>query len=331
MKRIETAIREIQSIRRRFFNAEIFRTTLNPEPRTLNLERERRAAWRSKFEVQSSTVQSLFGCGLAALRKHLRPLRLITLRGSLVAAVPRCVLWLATLVTLACVAVEPADGDRKTKVLVVTGGHGFEQEPFFKIFKDNPDITFTHAEHAKANATVYERGDLSSYDVVVLYDMAKNITEEQKAKFLSLFDKGTGLVVLHHALVSYPDWPEYEKIIGGRYPEPDPNKPGTVTEKAGYQHDVEVPVVIVAKDHPVTAGLKDFTIHDEIYWGYRVQPDVTPLITTTHAKSGKPLGWCRTQGKSRVVYLQLGHGPEAFNNENYRKLVAQSIRWTAKR
>jgi type 1 glutamine amidotransferase len=239
-----------------------------------------------------------------------------------------CVLLLATLVGFASFA---AERGAKLKVLVVTGGHGFEQEPFFKMFKDNPDITFTHAEHARTNATVYERGDLLSYDVVLLYDMPKNITEEQKAKFLSLFEKGTGLVVLHHALVSYANWPEYEKIIGGRYPEPDPKKPGTVTEQAGYQHDVEVPIVIVTKDHPITAGLKDFTIHDEIYWGYRVQPDVTPLITTTHPKSGKPLGWYRTQGKSRVVYLQLGHGPEAFNNENYRKLIAQSIRWTARR
>jgi type 1 glutamine amidotransferase len=57
---------------------------------------------------------------------------------------------------------------------------------------------------------------------------------------------------------------------------------------------------------------------------------VTPLITTTHPKSGKPLGWTRTQGKSRVVFLQLGHGKEAFNDGNYRKLLAQSIRWTAK-
>jgi type 1 glutamine amidotransferase len=94
---------------------------------------------------------------------------------------------------------------------------------------------------------------------------------------------------------------------------------------------VEIPVVVVAKDHPITAGLKDFTIHDEIYWGYRVDKDVTPLITTTLPKSGKPLGWCRLEGKSRVVYLQLGHGPEAFNNDHYRKLVAQSVQWTAKR
>lgn len=237
----------------------------------------------------------------------------------------------SVLVTLAVNVSFAAEGGPKLKVLVITGGHGFEEDPFFKMFKDNPDITFTRAAHAKTNATAYERDDFLTYDVVVLYDMMPNITEAQKAKFLALLDKGTGLVVLHHALVSYPQWPEYEKIIGGRYTEPDAKKPGTVTEQVGWQHDVKVPVVIVAKDHPITAGIGDFTIHDEIYWGYRVQPDVTPLITTTHPKSGKPLGWARAQGKSRVVYLQLGHGPEAFNNENYRKLLAQSIRWTAKR
>ena len=218
----------------------------------------------------------------------------------------------------------------KIKVLLVTGGHGFEKEPFFKVFKDNPDITFTEAAHDKTNATAFERADLLTYDVVVLYDLQKNITEAQKARFLSLFDKGIGLVVLHHALVSYQHWPDYERIIGGRYPEED-GKSGVVTEQAGYQHDVEIPVTVVARDHPVTAGLKDFTIHDEIYWGFHTQPDATPLITTTQPKSGKPLAWARTEGKSRVVYLQLGHDHLAYENPNYRELVARSIRWTAKR
>jgi type 1 glutamine amidotransferase len=72
-------------------------------------------------------------------------------------------------------------------------------------------------------------------------------------------------------------------------------------------------------------------LNDEIYWGFRTGSDSKPLITTTHPKSGKPLAWYRTEKMSRVIYLQLGHGPSAFNNANYRKLVAQSIRWTAKR
>jgi hypothetical protein len=163
----------------------------------------------------------------------------------------------------------------------------------------------------------------------VLYDMVQNITDAQKARFLSLFDKGVGLVVTHHALVSYQGWPEFARIIGGTYPEP-PDKKGKVTPELGYEHDVDIPV-IVAKEHPITAGVKDFLINDEIYWGFRVAPDSTPLITTTQPKSGKPLAWYRTEKKSRVVYLQLGHGPSAFDNDNYRKLLAQSIRWAAKR
>lgn len=226
--------------------------------------------------------------------------------------------------------VSGAEPVSKIKVLLVTGGHGFEKEQFFQVFKDNPEITFTHAAHAKTNATVYEREDLLTYDAVVLYDMMKEITEPQKARFLSLLEKGVGLVVMHHAIVSYQHWPDYERIIGGRYPEED-GKGGVVTEQVGYQHDVEVPVVLVAKEHPITAGMKNFTIHDEIYWGYRVGSDVTPLITTTHPKSAKPLAWARTEKKSRVVYLQLGHDHSAYENPNYRQLVARSIRWTANR
>jgi type 1 glutamine amidotransferase len=224
----------------------------------------------------------------------------------------------------------PAEAGPKIKVLLVTGGHGFEKEPFFQVFKNNLEISFTHAAHATTNATVYEREDLLTYDVVALYDMPKEITEAQKAGFLSLLEKGVGLVVLHHALVSYQHWPEYERIIGGRYPEED-GKSGAVTEQVGYQHDVEVPMIIVTKDHPITAGMKDFTIHDEIYWGYRVGSDVTPLITTTHPKSGKPLAWTRTEKNSRIVYLQSGHDHSAYENPNYRQLVARSIRWVARR
>ncbi len=238
-------------------------------------------------------------------------------------------IFICWLVIHSCGVAFAAETGAKIKVLVVTGGHAFEKAPFYLNFERNTAITFTAAEHGKQNATVYERDDLLSYDVVVLYDMPKEIAEAQKARFMALFDKGIGLVVLHHALVSYQHWPEYEKIIGGRYPEAD-GKGGVVTPEVGYKHGEEVPVVVVAKAHPITNGVKDFTIHDEIYWGFRVQPDVTPLITTTHPTSGKPLGWYRTQGNSRVVYLQLGHDHTAYENPNYRLLLANAIAWAAK-
>lgn len=223
-----------------------------------------------------------------------------------------------------------ADSGAKLRVLLITGGHGFQKEPFLQVFRDNSGITFTHLAHSKGTSDAYDHAELTHCDVVVLYDMVQNITDAQKTNFLALLRRGAGLVVTHHALVSYQSWPEFERIVGGTYPE-NQTKKGQVTAQLGYEHDVEVPVVIVATNHPVTAGLKNFLIHDEIYWGYRTGPDVTPLLTTTLAKSGKPLAWCREEGRSRVVYLQLGHDSSAYTNAHYRQLLAQSIRWTGRR
>jgi hypothetical protein len=237
--------------------------------------------------------------------------------------------FILTFVAALLVSAIAADAP-KAKVLLITGGHGFDREQFLKVFSENPNIEVTHAEHSKGTADAWDRPDLYDYDAIVLYDMAKDITDAEKKRFVGLFEKGIGLVVLHHALVSYQHWPDYERIVGGRYPEED-GKSGVVTDKVGYQHDVGHTVKIIAKDHPVTAGISDFHLHDEIYWGFRTGNDIAPLITTDHPKSGKPLGWTRKEGKSRIVYLQLGHGPETYNNVNYRKLVAQSIEFVRKK
>lgn len=242
----------------------------------------------------------------------------------------RFILFAALIISSFGLGHSASAAEPKLKVLVITGGHAFEREPFFKIFSDNAAVAFTAAEHGKTDASAWDRDDLASFDAVALYDMPMNLTDAQKAKFLSLFDRGTGLVVLHHALVSFQDWPDYERIIGGRYPKPPKGEP-QVTDKVGYEHDVEIPVVIADPAHPITAGLKDFIIHDEIYWGFRVGADAHPLLTTTHPKAGKPLMWTHTEGKSRVVYLQLGHDHAAYENPNYRELVARSLRWAARR
>src|SRR5215213_8653665 len=91
----------------------------------------------------------------------------------------------------------------RLKVLVVTGGHGYEKVPFQTMFNEDPNIRATFDEHRSTNATVFEREDFFEQDVVVLYDIRRTITEAQKTRFESLFEKGIGLVVLHHAIVSY--------------------------------------------------------------------------------------------------------------------------------
>lgn len=233
---------------------------------------------------------------------------------------------IAVMLVASALADEPTD---KLRVLVVTGGHDFEREPFFGMFDKLLGITYEEAKHGKS-ATAFERDDLLDFDAVVLFDMMQEITDEQKAAFLKLTQHGVGLVVLHHALVSYQSWPEYERIIGGRYPE-SADQSEKVTQQGGYRHDVDMPIEIVAFEHPVTRGLQNFAIHDEIYWGFRVAKEVTPLLKTTHPESGNPIAWAHETGNSRVVTIQPGHGPEVYSHPSYRQLVGQSIEWVGKR
>jgi type 1 glutamine amidotransferase len=82
--------------------------------------------------------------------------------------------------------------------------------------------------------------------------------------------------VLYHALVSVHGWSEYERIIGGVYPANGSNS--ARESPVGYGHDVDIPVVVADPEHPITAGVGNFTVHDEIYWGFRVGSDITPLL-----------------------------------------------------
>jgi uncharacterized protein len=211
----------------------------------------------------------------------------------------------------------------KIKVLVLTGGHEFKAEPFFKMFKDNPEITYTAATQGKT-AEAYDREDLFSYDVVVLYDSPSNLTDGQAAKFLALFDRGIGVVVLHHAYLSYPMWSEFERIAGGKYVYLEAQMTNGVTSST-YKGDVDIPVTVVAKKHPVTAGLQDFILRDELYRNMHMRGNVTPLLKT----GDELLAWTRVEKKSRVVGIIVGHG--CYEDPNFLKLLSQSIRWTAKR
>lgn len=223
-------------------------------------------------------------------------------------------------------AEEPA----KTRVLVVTGGHGFDKEPFFRMFKENPAISFEAVEHPQAQAR-FGREAARGWDVLVLYDMWQPLTAQAKADFVALLREGKGIVSLHHSIANYQDWEEYGRMIGGKYFLQPRTERGVEHPASTYRHDVRFKVEIAAKDHPVTRGLADFEILDETYRGMWVDPAATVLLRTGEATSDPAIGWARQEQASRVVYLQLGHDRNAFEHPGYRRLVAQAIQWTAKR
>jgi type 1 glutamine amidotransferase len=219
-----------------------------------------------------------------------------------------------------------ANLNAQNKVLIITGGHDFEEKPFYEMFDSFQGLAYDTITQPKGNALL-ENAKIKAYSCLVFYDMFQDITENQKAALLRLLDDGMGMVFLHHALVSYQNWPEFEKIIGGKYH----LKPSNGRPASTYKHDVDFSVKIVsAKDAlPITKGLQDFEIHDEVYGSYSVGNHVTPIIQTDHPESTPTIGWSHQYKNSRIVYLQLGHDHYAYENNNYRTLVQRSIWWVS--
>jgi len=227
-------------------------------------------------------------------------------------------------------AAEPSNSAQKLRLLVVTGGHEFEHDAFFQVFKDNPDITYQAVEHPKAHALL-KADAAKSWDVLVVYDLHQEITDEAKADFVARLKDGKGLVVLHHAIASYQAWPEYEKIIGARYYLQKTVVNGVEKPQSTYQHGVPFKIHVADPKHPITSGVADYDIVDETYNLFDVASGVHPLLTTDEKLSNPVIGWCKTYAGTRVVYLESGHDHTAYENANFRKILRQAIQWVAQK
>ena len=104
---------------------------------------------------------------------------------------------------------------------------------------------------------------------------------------------------------------------------------GAKHARCQYKHDVDIKVHVADPACPVAAGVSDFTIHDETYKGYTVDPQVKVFLTTDDPTSEKAIGWTNTCRKANVCFLELGHDAKAYASKEMQTLYAQAIRWAA--
>lgn len=254
---------------------------------------------------------------------------------------------------------------RPLSVQVVTGGHPFQAEPFFAVFDEIDGIAWTAATEPGGTDE-----ELDAIDVVVCYDMpglhftrgdppveCPDPPPVRREMLERLTARGTGLVFLHHAVASWPAWPEFAEIVGGRFH----YRPGTLRgvdyPDSGYRFDVTHTVEVLAPEHPVCAGLgPTFSLTDELYCFPVFTDSVVPLLRTTfdtsdasqfwsadlairgqrnsnegwtHPPGSDLVGWAKHADNSPVVYLQFGDGPVTYADPSFRRVLANAIRWVA--
>ena len=156
---------------------------------------------------------------------------------------------------------------------------------------------------------------ISGYDVFLDYMHGKLLNAEQTKSVIDFVSGGKGLVGVHSATVDKRS-PEFMSLLGGKY--------------AGHRDYQEATVTVVDDQHPITKGISDFSIIDEIY---KLDYDPKPLSVLIQGEvEGKnyPVCWVREYGKGRIAYLSLGHGKESFENGIFQELVIRCVKWAAK-
>lgn len=219
-------------------------------------------------------------------------------------------------------------GQEKINIAVITGGHDFDQAPFFQMLDSLRDVEFVHLPQADESEAFEDIADWS-FDVIVLYGMMQKISPKGRGNFISLLDKGVGLLALHHASGAFQDWPEFSKITGCRYNLTATGSDGKSRRPSSFLHDVDFNVHVADPSHPVARGVQDFAVHDETYKDCWFSPDAHVVLSTTEPSSDKPLCTVKAYRRANVIYLQPGHGSGIFSLEAYRKLVGQAVRWCA--
>ncbi|MDB5352944.1 MAG: hypothetical protein JWN86_4191 [Planctomycetota bacterium] len=239
---------------------------------------------------------------------------------------------LVTLAVLTGTAEAQKKNPNGTPVLLLTGGqrehHGYRDQAFYlaSLLEDTGRYRVTVCE----DAAILETPAMSRYAILIVNadrrDPEFKFSESQQKALLAFVKGGKGYVSIHGADNAAPDWlPEWREMLGGVYSHQ--GLPDGKFRKGSYT------IKIANTSSPVTEGLADFELKDELYYHLQMQPGVEPLATANFEGTDWPVAWTRSYGKGKVFHTPLGHrdfGPDKddpLRNPSLGKLVVQGIDW----
>lgn len=214
--------------------------------------------------------------------------------------------------------------EKKLRIGLILDMHPFDEISFKKMFDEMEGIEVVPM--LLNNFQFDYAGNNDQYDGFVFYNMSLETPNPEETfagghkkvgeTLFKIGESGQGIVVLHHAILSHPEWEGWNDLLSI----PD--------RHFDYFGGVNVDIHVADTNHPIAEGLKDWNMIDETFLLQDASEDCDVILTTTCEKSIKTLAWAKNYKKSRVFAMSLGHDGIAFGNESFRKVLENAIEWT---
>jgi type 1 glutamine amidotransferase len=234
----------------------------------------------------------------------------------------KVIIGLAAIVLAASRA--PADDPKPAaplKVCILSGCPTYNSEkslpPFQKWLEANYHVACDRIVRKDDQLPGIER--LDSCDVALVFFKRTNLKGEQLERFQKYVTSGRPLVGVRTASHAVQTWLAFDReVLGGNY-----------TGHYGKE-PVEIQLTDAGKSHPILAGVELTAAPGPLYKNTGHAKDITLLATGTIPGHTEPLAWTREFKGGRIFYTSLG-SEETFEQDAFRRMLAQALFWTAKR
>ncbi len=167
--------------------------------------------------------------------------------------------------------------------------------------------------------------NLDQCDVMLLFTRRLKLSGDELERFKRYCTSGKPIVGVRTASHAIQTWLDLDKeVLGGDY-------------QGHYGPDLvtKTSFTDAGRRHPIFAGFEPFDSAGSLYKNPQLADDVQVLLTgsvtdAAGAAHSDPVAWTREFKGAHIFYTSLGH-PDDFANPGFRKMLAQSLFWTAKR
>jgi len=218
----------------------------------------------------------------------------------------------------------------KIKLLIMSGrnNHEWQQTTSYleKLFSQTVKFTF----FVTNQPDTLKLSDFQKFDVVLSNwnswpENDLRWPEQTEKALLSFIENGGGFVTYHASSSAFYKWPEFQEISTAAW----------IMDTTTHGKVSETNVSIINKKHPVTKGIKDFVIFDELWLNASVNPKFEVLGTASNQKTRdegiKPQSaiMVASYGKGRIFHTILGHDVKTMENEGFQTLLLHGTEWAA--